>query len=70
MVQVLDDLERLLPAVGIYAATCDHCLIFCLRTSMTTGGRTRSRTSPDQQDLDLGPRPRSGPEYQLWSCIS
>jgi hypothetical protein len=47
------DLERLLPAARIYAVTCGHRLIFCLHPPMITGGRTRSRTSPDQQDRDL-----------------
>lgn len=47
------DLEQGLPAGRIYAVTCGHRLIFCLHTPMITGGRTRSRTGPDQQDHDL-----------------
>ncbi|QKG23899.1 hypothetical protein ACTIVE_5542 [Actinomadura verrucosospora] len=47
------DLERFLPAPRIYPVTRGHRLIFCLHTPMITGGRTRSRTSPDQQDRDL-----------------
>jgi hypothetical protein len=36
------DLERLMPAAGIYAVTCGHRLIFCLHRPMITGAAAAS----------------------------
>ncbi len=46
-------LEGLLPRGRVYAETCCHHMIVCLRTPMINGGRTHVRTGPCQQDHDL-----------------